>query len=219
MKSKSAEERAAAKQEREAEKEKKAEEKRLAKESKRKSREGGEAATVTSPTTEGALEGRTEPVTGDAPADNVDPTTEQGAAHDPTSPTSPTKGLKGLLNKFKRRPKHSGASSEAEKETGFVGGASVRDAESRSHSPAPNRVILDRRPSEVSSLSDGSVRGRSIERPATSQSEVSELSEYEEARDGFNENMPPLPNFAASDAMSRATYSPSRDSRFREVGL
>jgi hypothetical protein len=44
---------------------------------------------------------------------------------------------------------------------------------------------------------------------------VSALSEYEEARDTFNENLAPPPSFGIDHA--RSTGSPVRDSKFREV--
>jgi hypothetical protein len=86
------------------------------------------------------------------PSTNAQPT----PAHDSADPTSPTsqgspKGLKSLLTKLKRRSKHAPANEvdddTKEKETGFVGGASLRDStiqpESSKSPIQPNRVSMD----------------------------------------------------------------------------
>ncbi|KAF2684976.1 hypothetical protein K458DRAFT_29283 [Lentithecium fluviatile CBS 122367] len=60
------------------------------------------------------------------------------------------------------------------------------------------------------------------ERTMTGQSGVSEysdVSEYEEARDDFNEALAPPPNFTSTDASAARKGSPTRDSKFREVGI
>lgn len=227
QKAKSAEEKAAAKQERAAEKDKKAEEKRVAKEDERKWRE---KATMTGQEEVSSAAGR--PSTAqDEPA-----AVPRATAHeDPTwatSPTSPSKagskGLTGLFSKLKRRSKHNPAASES----GFVGGASLRNSESKSHSnqegsgssPVPNHIpnmdasgdARDGGHSDVSSLSSDSTRGRHLERTATQESRVSGLSEYEEARDTFNENLAPPPSFG-TDLNTRTSGSPARETRFREV--
>ncbi|KAJ4301300.1 Eisosome assembly protein [Kalmusia sp. IMI 367209] len=241
LKAKSAEEKAAARQEKEAEKEKKVEEKRLARESKRKSREGGTEPVVAESTALGTAAistGATDAPTGGIDADEHDdlyrdptpagarPSTareETSAPASPTSPTSPksdSKGIKGLFNKFKRRSKHSNV-TEADK--GFIGGATLRNSEAHSHhnsvsdSPVPNHIPnSERRDSDVSSLSADSTRGRAFERPATHERKVSDLSEYEEARDTFNESLAPPPSFTA-DVTTRNSGSPIRDSKFHEV--
>ncbi|OAG00670.1 uncharacterized protein CC84DRAFT_1168728 [Paraphaeosphaeria sporulosa] len=150
-------------------------------------------------------------------------TATEDASTSPTSPTSPSKKrLTGLFGKFKRR-------SKATPEPGFIGGVSLRNSESnpRSNQEAgdgnviPNHIPnakgeFGRRHSDISSLSADSSRGRPIERTATQESKVSQLSEYEEARDTFNENLAPPPSFP-TDVNARNSGSPVRDSKFREV--
>ncbi|KAL5401738.1 hypothetical protein PMIN03_011248 [Paraphaeosphaeria minitans] len=158
-------------------------------------------------------------------------TATEDVSTSPTMPTSPPKKrLTGLFSKFKRR-------SKATPEPGFTGGASLRNSESdpRPHHEAtdgtaiPNHIPnsnsninsnsnreLARRHSDVSSLSGDSSRGRPMERTATQDSNVSQLSEYEEARDTFNESLAPPPSFP-TDVNARNSGSPVRDSKFHEV--
>jgi hypothetical protein len=177
---------------------------------------------------------RAEPVSAEEPAAARASTTEdessaphvstskEDASTTPTSPTSPTKNrFSGIFSKLKRRSKQN-------PEPGFIGGASFRNSESnrRSNQESPEGSEIPthipnlndesaRRRSDVSALSDDSERGRPIERTETEESKVSELSEYEEARDTFNENLAPPPSFGVDNARSAA--SPVRDSKFHEV--
>lgn len=118
----------------------------MAKEERRKSRDA--------PRTEGAR----------ASHDNDDLYQEPGlstdaqptSAHESADPTSPNsqespKGLKSLLTKLKRRSKHSPANEAdkdaKEKETGFIGGASLHNSTSQPHSSEndtqPKRDSID----------------------------------------------------------------------------
>lgn len=164
----------------------------------------------------------------------------------PTSPTSATKtdskGIKSFLNKFKRRSKHSSASADAEK-PGFIGGVALRESESNSHSHPASRStpsspvlapdttsaaqatetsVTHRRYSDISSISSDEVeegaRGRTPERTGTGVSGVSDNSEFEEAKDGFDEGLAPPVSFA-TDGDAGRRGSPNRDSKFREVGI
>ncbi|CAI6341486.1 unnamed protein product [Periconia digitata] len=235
LKSKAEADKALARQEKEAEKEKKAEEKRLAKEEKRKSKEASRTAPTDTEaaTHEGrasheltAVEPRSEP-------EVTSPTSPQSAKSD-------SKGIKSLFSKLKRRSKQSNPSAspttEADKQ-GFIGGVALRNSEShsrRNSTPASinsgtggsalaQHTTSNRRYSDVSSLSAdseaSSVRGRSHKRTTTSGMDspvpMSHGSEYEEARDTFNESLAPPPTFT-SDASSRRG-SPNRDSKFIEA--
>lgn len=165
---------------------------------------------------EGPLAARTSTTEEEAPAARAS-AIKDDASTSPTSPTSPTKKrVTGLFNKFKRRSKHT-------QDPGLIGGTSSRHADpnptstqdSTDGSVVPNHIPnpkgeFARRASDVSS------RGRPIERTVTSESKVSQLSEYEEARDTFNENLAPPPSFP-TDAKSRNSGSPVRDSKFHEV--
>jgi hypothetical protein len=105
--------------------------------------------------------------------------------------------------------------------------------------------VPTRRDSEVSSIASEPERGRSTERistisspqperTTTGLSEVSDVSrpemerkttgysdvsDYEEARDDFNEALAPPPTFTTSEEVAARKGSPSRDSRFHEVGI
>lgn len=160
------------------------------------------------------------------------PTTAQDDVVSPisaASPTSPTKTgsnrLSGLFSKLKRRSKHNSSAPES----GFIGGATLRNSESNpqsrrgsSHnSPVPGHIPqlnAGGNHSDVSSLSSDSDagRGRALERTATSESKASKQSEYEEARDTFNENLAPPPSFG-TELNTRNSGSPVRDSKFHEV--
>lgn len=152
------------------------------------------------------------------------PTATEDASTSPTSPTSPSKKrLTGLFSKLKRR-------SKATPEGGFIGGATLRNSESNSGSKpesmdssvVPNHIPnfsggSGRRHSDVSSLSGESSRGRPMERTLTQESKASKVSsEYEEARDTFNESLAPPPSFP-TNVSAKASGSPVRDSRFHEV--
>ncbi|KAL1595924.1 Eisosome assembly protein [Paraconiothyrium brasiliense] len=149
-------------------------------------------------------------------------TAKDDSSTSPTSPTSPTKKrLTGIFSKFKRRSKQT-------TEPGFIGGATLRKSESNPHSnhesthgspvhnDIPNANDEFDHHSDVSSISADSDRGRPMERTATQESKVSALSEYEEARDTFNENLAPPPSFG-TDINARNSGSPARDSKFHEV--
>lgn len=192
--------------------------------------------------------------------------TEKSATTDPTSPTSASssKGFKSILNKLKRRSKHDSATTSdadvktSEKEsTGFIGGASLRASESKSHSstapssshaeasstnrptdlgdvePAVRPAVVphldelptatkakDDRYSDVSSLSSDDeevVRGRPrTERLMSDDTRAS--SDFEEARDHFDEGLAPPPTFTSEVDKGRLG-SPVRDSKFHEVGI
>jgi hypothetical protein len=76
--------------------------------------------------------------------------------------------------------------------------------------------------SDVSSMSDYEepveTRGRSAERIVTTNTKASKDSEFHEAQDHFDEGLAPPPTFT-TDADKAAKGSPTRDSRFREVGI
>ncbi|KAF2876090.1 hypothetical protein BDV95DRAFT_664372 [Massariosphaeria phaeospora] len=232
------EEKIVVKQEKEAEKEKKIEEERIAPEAPKVA----VPIDVIIPTTRGRT-------ASDDENDDLyrDPTphghTQQPAEAeplDPTSPTSPTsprspksdsKGLKNFFNKFKRRSKHSATSAETDK-PGFIGGVALRDSSSHSHPdslpasprPAPEQPSdLGRPYSDISSISSGrpSVdgRGRAPERTTSGLSAVSGATDYDEAKDGFNDELPPPPRLATAEASAARKGSPNRDSRFHEIGI
>lgn len=185
-----------------------------------------------------------------------DSTATAPSSADPISPTSPTssKGFKSIFNKLKRRSKHDSAVTDAdgkatEKDTGFIGGASLRASESNAHSsttpsttqaervtttrptdlgdveptvsePAVVPHVKDDRYSEVSSLSSDSEelpRGRP--RPTRVMSDDTRASsDFEEARDHFDEDLAPPPTFTSEINKDRHG-SPVRDSKFHEVGI
>jgi hypothetical protein len=239
---------AAAKQGKEAERERKADEKRLAKGDKRKSREvprasdaivAAEATTITvnAPISTEEVEAvavddedlyRDQTPGGQAPSE-PEPLSQPMSPTSPTSPTSArteSKGLKGLLSKLKRRSKHE-PSAMTPSEPGFVGGASLNHAstslESSPLDPEPTHLPdTEHHYSDVSSISSGDSegeRGRAAVRTPTRATDTSVLSggtEFEEARDDFDEHLAPPPTFT-SDTASKG--SPTRDSRFREVGI
>jgi hypothetical protein len=153
------------------------------------------------------------------------------SASNPTSPTSPnSKGFKSLLSKLKRRSRPSnaaGATGSDGDKAGFIGGAALRNSGSHSHSQPSSPAVpthipttkppAERRLSGVSSISSMSSRGRSPNGArAADRDSVSAVSEYEEARDQFNEDLAPPPSFTVEEAR-RA--SPTRDSRFKEMGI
>ncbi|KAF1838337.1 hypothetical protein BDW02DRAFT_517112 [Decorospora gaudefroyi] len=77
--------------------------------------------------------------------------------------------------------------------------------------------------SDVSSLSSGGeefsvARGRSAERVVSGGTVTSGGTDFEEARDHFDEDLAPPPAFG-SDAEKARKGSPSRESKFQEVGL
>lgn len=181
---------------------------------------------------------------------------------EPTSPTSPTsaKGIKGIFSKLKRRSKHdSTATTESDGKTtdkdnaGFIGGASLRASESKSHSStapsasqaeassttrptdlgdveptivprlsetATTSEVKEDRLSDVSSLSSDDEdlsRGRPRQERVTSDT-TRASSDFEEARDHFDEALAPPPTFT-SDVQKGRHGSPVRDSKFHEVGI
>lgn len=198
-----------------------------------------------SPTADGA---RADPnIPGTAAFDHNDddlyrePTLAGEAAHmsepeasSPTSPKSDSKGIKSFLNKFKRRSKHSAASAEVDK-PGFIGGMALRRSGSQSKrnsvpsSPHPELTHApdteaQRRYSDVSSISTGPVsandRGRAPQRTESHTSAISRGStEFEEARDEFDEKLAPPPSFTTTDVNAGSKGSPNRDSRFHEIGI
>lgn len=147
------------------------------------------------------------------------------SATPPTSPTSTSKsGFKGLFNKLRRRSKHSAATAENE-QPGFIARlgrrgsspSSFRGSQPQSPTadmtaqPAGNRSYSDvSSMSSVQSLSEG--RSRQVERTATTTTD-------EEARDGFDEALAPPPTFTTIEANSARIGSPTRESKFREVGI
>jgi hypothetical protein len=164
------------------------------------------------------------------------------------------------LNKLKRRSKHDSAvatdadgKSTEKDNTGFIGGASLRASESKSHSSAtpttshaeassttrptdlgnveptvaphadePTVVphVREDRYSDVSSLSSDDEelsRGRPHpERLMSNDTRAS--SDFEEARDHFDEDLAPPPTFTSEVDKGRHG-SPVRDSKFHEVGI
>ena len=182
---------------------------------------------------------------------------------DPTSPTSPTAskgGFKSIINKLKRRSKHDSAvATDADGRTtekdnpGFIGGASLRASESKSHSdtaPSTSNVeassatrptdlgdveptvvphvdeptavprIKEDRYSDISSLSsDDEEQTRGRPRPERLMSDDTRASsDFEEARDHFDEDLAPPPTFT-SEVNKDRHGSPVRDSKFHEVGI
>jgi hypothetical protein len=159
------------------------------------------------------------------------------SATPPTSPTSPSKsGFKGFLNKLRRRSRHSAASAETE-QPGFIARLGRRGSSpssmrgSQPQSPnanataqplgnAGNQSYSDvSSMSSVHSLSEG--RSRQVERTTTGLSAPSAKSGNtdEEARDGFDEALAPPPTFTTTDAKNARIGSPTRESKFREVGI
>jgi len=152
-----------------------------------------------------------------------------------------------MFSKLKRRSKHTSAGSFGsgevgkDKETGFVGGATLRSSTSQSQAQShtsPTRATSgDERPhnlgdvepaavphvnelddtySDVSSLEEP--RGRSKERLTGAPTKASGATEFEEAQDHFDEGLAPPPTFT-TDADKETRGSPTRDSKFREVGI
>ncbi|KAF2652092.1 hypothetical protein K491DRAFT_605612 [Lophiostoma macrostomum CBS 122681] len=219
------EEKAAVKQEQEAEKEKRAEEKQP---------RGEEHHPAVAGNDDNDL--YRDPTPAGQPAQQSDP--DSGSVASPTSPTSPAKsdgkGFKGFLKKFKRRSKHNAATAEADK-PGFIGGAALRGSSSHSNSnrndsaptsPHPPPALAsnsDGHYSDVSSISTDANgdRGRAPKRTASGISAVSGTSDYSEARDAFDPDvkLPPPPVFGSTDAAAGRKGSPSRDSRFTEIGI
>ncbi|KAF2787766.1 hypothetical protein K505DRAFT_411251 [Melanomma pulvis-pyrius CBS 109.77] len=247
IKARTTEEKAAAKQEKEAEREKKTEEKRTQKEEKRKSREmgvlgtgtvaGAAAPATVTPDVPTATEEQNDDLYRDQTPTQVSHTAEPEASSpvSPTSPTSPTsprsdsKGLKSFLNKFKRRSKHSSASADNDK-PGFIGGVALRESSSASHqtsvpsSPAPEPTqSSERRYSDISSISSGRASseriGRVPQRTVSGLSAVSGNTDFEEAKDDFDEKLAPPVSFGTADAEAARKGSPNRDSKFHEVGI
>lgn len=273
-----AEEKAASKQAKEAEKAKKAEEDRFAKEEQRKSKE----TSRTAPTADGPAMGTAVVATPAIATDNnddlyEDPTAPTGvlnttaptqdattvtpSLNDPTSPTSPTssKGFKSIFNKLKRRSKYDSAAAVdtdgtfTEKDsTGFIGGATFRASESKSHPSAtpstlhgeasstahPNNLrdnepafiphvseptaaphVKGDRYSDISSLSSDEEVTRGRPRPERLMSnDTRASSEFEEARDRFDQDLVP-PTIFTSEVDKGRHGSPIRDSKFHEVGI
>lgn len=78
--------------------------------------------------------------------------------------------------------------------------------------------------SDVSSLSSDydegdAVRGRSAERIASGATVTSDGTEFEEAKDHFDEDLAPPPAFSSEADKVRKGGSPNRDSKFHEVGI
>jgi hypothetical protein len=131
---------------------------------------------------------------------------------------------------------HGNSQSQTSKTTSRPSHESVDDRKSsEAHRPTnlggvePAYVphVDEDRYSDVSSLSSGGedefalARGRSPKRVVsggTAASHTSGGSDYEEARDHFDEDLAPPPAFG-SDADKARKGSPSRESRFQEVGL
>ncbi|KZM23201.1 Eisosome assembly protein [Ascochyta rabiei] len=182
-----------------------------------------------------------------------DSTVMAPASTDPTSPTSPnsSKGLKSILNKLKRRSKHDSAVTTGAEgktterdNTGFIGGASLRASESKSHSlttPSTSHAeassttrptdlgdveptvvphVKDDGYSDISSLSsDDEEMTRGRPRPARLLSDDTRASsDFEEARDHFDQDLAPPPTFTSEVDKGRLS-SPVRDSKFHEVGI
>ncbi|KAF2630674.1 hypothetical protein BU25DRAFT_407953 [Macroventuria anomochaeta] len=197
-----------------------------------------------------------------ATAPTRDSTVTAPSSTDPTSPTSPTssKGFKSIFNKLKRRSKHDPAVATnadgkvMEKDNaGFIGGASLRASESKSHSsttpptshaeassttrptglgdveptvvshvsePAGVPNVREDRYSDISSLtSDDEELTRGRPRPVRLMSDDTRASsDFEEARDHFDEDLAPPPTFTSEVDKGRHG-SPVRDSKFHEVGI
>jgi hypothetical protein len=95
--------------------------------------------------------------------------------------------------------------------------SSASSDDDRGHSPEP-APIPERTTSGLSEVSE--LSKTAPERMTTGQSGAySDVSEYEEARDDFNDSLAPPPNFTTSDTSSARKGSMSRDSRFHEVGI
>ncbi|CAO2649114.1 Nn.00g100630.m01.CDS01 [Neocucurbitaria sp. VM-36] len=240
-------EKEAAKQEREAEKTKKAEDERLAKEDRRKSKEAPRAAPDANSTMGTAQDH--DDLYQDPTSTTLAQHTAEHESSDPTSPvpsTSPgsSKGFKSLLHKLKRRSKPSEADDKnKEKAPGFIGGAALRSSTSQPTSQAYHESTEGDRPtnlgdveptggpqldedrySDVSSLSSDygegdAVRGRSAERIVSGATVTSEGTDFEEAKDHFDEGLAPPPAFSSDADKVKKGGSPNRDSKFHEVGI
>ncbi|KAF2185012.1 hypothetical protein K469DRAFT_708272 [Zopfia rhizophila CBS 207.26] len=246
-KARTSEEKAAVKQEKEAEKAKKAEEKRMQKEEKRKSKEAAnaeaavvaDAAALTTDTTPATQAQDDELYRAPEPLPQHPPQTSEPETSNPASPTSPTspsksdRGFKSVLNRLKRRSRHSATTAGTDR-PGFIGGAALRTSSpfsnpiSQSRSPVPGPTGPTQpsehpRYSDVSSLSSGLAisddRSRYPQRTTNRLSAVSGGTEFEEARDEFDEKLVPPPSFASADISGARKGNPNRDSRFHEVGI
>jgi hypothetical protein len=90
-----------------------------------------------------------------------------------------------------------------------------RSTERISTVPAPQ---VGRTTTGFSEASD--VSKVSPERPTAAKTRAySDVSEYEEARDDFNEALAPPPTFTSTDESAARRGSPTRDSKFHEVGI
>ncbi|KAH7355876.1 hypothetical protein BKA66DRAFT_474748 [Pyrenochaeta sp. MPI-SDFR-AT-0127] len=93
--------------------------------------------------------------------------------------------------------------------------------------PMTSSRLAEEQYSDVSSLSSNyeagdAIRGRSAERVvsrATGASGTSGGTDFEEARDGFDEDLAPPPTFTSDADKARKAGSPTRDSKFHEVGI
>lgn len=239
-KTRTAQEKSTLRMEREAEKERQAEEKRQRDGEKRISREApkgtaasladGNEPTTTKDETASAptATGTTNTTENDDLYRDATPAGPEAHASDPeletTSPTSPksdSKGLKSFLNKFKRRSKQAPPATDTEKQPAFIGGASLQRSHTHNSAPtSPDQVAnkSERRYSDVSSMSS-SGRGRTPERTTTGISAASGDTDFEEAKDGFDEELSPPPNFTTTDAHAGRKGSPTRDSKFHEIGI
>jgi hypothetical protein len=153
-----------------------------------------------------------------------------------SKPASPTDTeSKGFIGGVALRNSESQSQSQTQSHPGSI----------TTSPPANPTHIPTRRDSDVSSIASEPERGRSTERistisspqperTTTGLSEVSDVSrpemerkttgysdvsEYEEARDDFNEALAPPPTFTTSEEVAARKGSPSRDSRFHEVGI
>jgi hypothetical protein len=140
----------------------------------------------------------------------------------PMSPTSPKDGSKvknWLKNKFNRRSlkAQKPSSSSGEKESGFVGGATLTGASVNgstnslgARSGSAREVAMAREPSEERGRTTTQNRD-SVVSSLSGNGNRDEDEEFQEARDNFDEDLVPPPTFVADKGVS-----PSRAGKFIE---
>jgi hypothetical protein len=158
------------------------------------------------------------------------------------------KSLLGKLKRRSKHNPSDGDDKQKEKSSGFIGGAALATSESQPRSesspvtktdgvgddvirpanlgdvePTFSRKSHEDRYSDISSLSSDygdaePVRGRSEERIAK-EATHSGGTDFEEARDHFDEGLAPPLKFTSEADQVRKGGSPVRDSRFHEVGI
>ena len=181
-----------------------------------------------------------------SPAIQVQHTIELESS-DPASPASPTspsssKGFKSLFSKLKRHSKHSPTDEEEGKETGsgFIGGASLHSSNSNAHQQTSKAVVPvehdgdeGMRPTNLGDVEPADVPHADSERysdvsslPSDDFQDASAVrgrpsggNESDEAKDKFDASLAPPPTFTSDAEKARKAGSPTRDSKFHEIGI